>query len=133
MSKYIFDLAKPLIVLFIVVMIIAVAGKDWLAQYNIDWRVVAAGNFLLFDLAMVGLVIMSSTVKSASQHTFVRGLTANFVIKFFVIAIAAFVYFYIAQKAVNREGLLVCAVLYILYTFLEKRMQTNLLKDKKDA
>ncbi len=130
MNKSFFDVAKPLIGLFIVVTIAAVAGKDWLAQYSIDWRVVTVGNFLLLDVGLAGLFIMMKTLKSSNPQAFVRAMYGSFIIKFFVLAIAAFVYIMVTKKAVNKEGLVVCAALYIAYTFLEIRVMTKLLKEK---
>jgi Ca2+/Na+ antiporter len=130
MNKRFFDVAKPLIGLFTVVTIAAVAGKDWLAQYNIDWRVVSIGNFLLFDVGLAGLFIMIKTLKSSNPQAFVRAMYGSFIIKFFVLALAAFVYIMVTKKEVNKEGLIVCAALYIVYTFLEIRILTKLLKDK---
>ncbi|HRF19446.1 MAG TPA: hypothetical protein PK977_14825 [Chitinophagaceae bacterium] len=91
MNKSFFDWAKPLIGLFIVVTIVAVAGKEWLAHYHIDWRVVAVGNFLLLDVGLTGLFIMMKTLKSSNPQAFVRAMYGSFIIKFFVLAVAAFV------------------------------------------
>ena len=130
MNKSFFDWAKPLIGLFIVVTIVAVAGKEWLAHYHIDWRVVAVGNFLLLDVGLTGLFIMMKTLKSSNPQAFVRAMYGSFIIKFFVLAVAAFVYIMVTKKAVNKEGLVVCAALYIAYTFLEVRIMTKLLREK---
>lgn len=130
MNKSFFESAKVLIGLFIVVTIAAVAGKDWLAQYNIDWRVVALGNFLLFDTGIISLLIMTRTLKSANPQAFVRAMYGSFIVKFFVLAIAAFVYIMVTKKNVNKEALIICAGLYVIYAFLETRILTKLLKGK---
>lgn len=130
MNKSFFESAKVLIGLFIVVTIAAVAGKDWLAQYHIDWRVVALGNFLLFDTGILSFFIMTKTLQSANPQAFVRAMYGSFIVKFFVLAIAAFVYIMVTKKNVNKEALIICAGLYVVYAFLETRILTKLLKGK---
>jgi hypothetical protein len=130
MNKRFFDAVKPLIGLFTIITIIAVAGKGWLSQYNIDWRVVTVGNFLLLSVGLAGLFLMMKTLKSSNPQSFVRAMYGSFIIKFFVLAVAAFVYIMVAKKAVNKEGLVICAALYIAYTYLEIKILTKLLKNK---
>lgn len=130
MNKSFFESAKVLIGLFVVVTIVAVAGKDWLVQYHIDWRVVALGNFLLFDTGILSLFIMTKTLQSTNPQAFVRAMYGSFIVKFFVLAIAAFVYIMVTKKNVNKEALIICAGLYVVYAFLETRILTKLLKGK---
>lgn len=130
MNKSFFESAKVLIGLFIGVTIVALAGKDWLAQYHIDWRVVALGNFLLFDTGILSFFIMTKTLQSANPQAFVRAMYGSFIVKFFVLAIAAFVYIMVTKKNVNKEALIICAGLYVVYAFLETRILTKLLKGK---
>ena len=54
-------------------------------------------------------------------------------IKFFICAIAAFVYIMAAKKNVNKPGLFICMGLYIVYTSLEISSVMKLLKQKKNA
>ncbi|HEX4876862.1 MAG TPA: hypothetical protein VFV31_09345 [Chitinophagaceae bacterium] len=130
MNKSFFESAKVLIGLFVVVTIVAVAVKDWLVQYHIDWRVVALGNFLLFDTGILSLFIMTKTLQSTNPQAFVRAMYGSFIVKFFVLAIAAFVYIMVTKKNVNKEALIICAGLYVVYAFLETRILTKLLKGK---
>jgi hypothetical protein len=46
----------------------------------------------------------------------------SLLVKLFVCMIAAFIYAYLAGKAINRNGILGCFILYILYTFMEVRI-----------
>ena len=43
-------------------------------------------------------------------------------VKLFVCMIAAFVYGFIAGKGVNRNGIIGCFILYIIYTSMEIRV-----------
>ena len=51
-------------------------------------------------------------------------------IKFFVCLIAAFIYFMLAKKNVNKPALIICMGLYIVYTVLEVAALQKLLKQK---
>jgi hypothetical protein len=54
-------------------------------------------------------------------------------IKFFLIAIAAFVYIMVAKKNLNKPALITCMGLYLVYTFVEVSSLQKLLKQKKNA
>ena len=103
------------------------------ANAGIDGTVVIIGNFVLFLVSLVALVITQQSFKSENPQAFVRAVYSSFIIRFFVVAIAAFVYIMVAKKAVNKNALLICAGLYIVYTFLETRILLRLLKKKKNA
>jgi len=70
------------------------------ANYNIDGTVVIIGNFILFLVSLATLVITQRSFKSANPQAFVRSIYAGFIIRFFVVAISAFVYIMVAKKAV---------------------------------
>jgi len=70
-----------------------------------------------------------STVNSPQAA--VRAMYMSFMMKFFVLAIAAFVYIMVAKKNVNTSGLIVCAGLYILYTFFETRALMRMARQAK--
>ena len=103
------------------------------ANYNIDGTVVIIGNFILFLVSLATLVITQRSFKSANPQAFVRSIYAGFIIRFFVVAISAFVYIMVAKKAVSKPALMICAVLYIIYSVLEISKLLQLLKPKKNA
>ena len=103
------------------------------ANYNIDGTVVIIGNFILFLVSLATLVITQRSFKSANPQAFVRSIYAGFIIRFFVVAISAFVYIMVAKKAVSKPALMICAGLYIIYSVLEISKLLQLLKPKKNA
>lgn len=46
----------------------------------------------------------------------------SMLVKFFICLVAVMIYGLIAGAAVNRNGVLGCFVLYVIYTYLEVRM-----------
>ncbi|MEO5947401.1 MAG: hypothetical protein ABIP79_11345 [Chitinophagaceae bacterium] len=103
------------------------------ANNGIDGTVVIIGNFILFLVSLSALVITQRSFKSENPQAFVRAIYSGFIIKFFVVAISAFVYIMVAKKTVSKPALLICGALYIIYTVLETRKLMQLLKPKKHA
>jgi hypothetical protein len=128
--------SKPiriLIVFFVLVNAVAIAGKHLLAKYSIDPEVVIIGNLILFAVSLLAFFISVQATKSSSSQAFIRAMYASFMIKFFIVVIAAFIYIMIAKKDVSRGGLAVCAILYIIYTVMETKALTRALRSKSHA
>jgi hypothetical protein len=124
---------RPLFLLFIVFTGLFVAGKNLLAKWSISQDVVIAGNLLMLIITLVSYFILLRGLKSPNPHAFVRSVYGSFIIKFFVIAITAFIYIMISQKNVNKGGLIISMFIYLIYTFIEVSVLTKLLKLKKNA
>jgi len=87
----------------------------------VDYRVLLGGNLLLFAVGLISLRMNSGAMKQQNTQGFLRLMYGAFILKFFVVAIAAFVYISIFKKAVNKPALFGCFGLYLIYTFLEMR------------
>lgn len=124
---------RPLLILFIVLNGFFVAGKSMLAKWGFDQNVLIIGNLLLFVVTLISYIISVRGLNSSNPNAFVRGIYGSFILKFFVIAIAAFVYTQMAQKQVNKSSLFTCMGLYLVYTFIEISSLTKLLKQKKNG
>lgn len=124
---------RPVLVLFIVLTAFFLTGKNFLARWNIDPDVLSIGNLILVILTLVSYLFLSRGLNSSNPHSFVRAVYGSFILKFFVIALAAFIYIMIAKKDVNKPGLISCMFLYLIYTFIEVSVLTKLLKQKKNA
>lgn len=107
--------------------------KGIFGQYGIDGTVVIVGNFILFLVSLFALIITQRSFQSENPQAFVRAIYSSFIIKFFVVAISAFIYIIVAKKTVSKPALMICAVLYIIYTAIETSKLLKLLKPKKHA
>lgn len=107
----------PLVVVFMVVTIGALAAGNWLAAKGVDTSVLLGGNTLLFGASMLALKLYDSAMKSSKNYGFVKQVYAGFMIKFFVLVVGAMVYFYFA-KEVNKPAIFTCMLLYLIYNFL---------------
>lgn len=123
----------PLLLLFILLNGFFLAGKSLLDKYSIDQNVLIGGNLILFAVTALSFYVSQRSLSSKNPNASVRSLYGSFMIKFFVIAIAAFAYIMAVKKNVNKPALLICMGLYIVYTFVEVSSLQKLLKQKKNA
>lgn len=124
---------RPLIFVFTFIMAFSITGKSWLEKNGVDQLVLIGGNLLLFVVSLTAFFITFKALKSANPQAFVRAMYGSFMIKFFLIVVAAFIYIMIAKKEVNKPALIICGGLYIIYTAIETRALMKLLKQKKNA
>lgn len=133
MNKKSLEPIRPLMLFFVLSTPIIIAGNKWLEKYNVSQDVLLGGSALLFLVSFLSYMITSRSFLSPNPNVFVRAMYTSFIIKFFVVAIAAFIYIQISGKAVNKPALIGCAAFYIIYTGLETRALLKLLKQKRNA
>ncbi len=133
MNKNTLQSARPLLLVFILLTAFFVTAQSWLAKKGVSQEVLLAGNLLLFAVSISAFIITNKALSSSNPQAFVRAMYGSFIIKFFVLAIAAFVYIMVTKKNVNKPALIGCAALYIIYTGIETRGLMKLLKQKKNA
>lgn len=123
----------PLILLFIFLNAIFLGTKNFLIKQGIDQEVLIGGNLVLLITTALSFYISQKSISSPNPNSSVRSLYGSFMIKFFLIAVAAFIYIMMARKNVNKPALLICMGLYLVYTFVEISSLQKLLKQKKNA
>ncbi|HMR91916.1 MAG TPA: hypothetical protein PKC69_06365 [Chitinophagaceae bacterium] len=133
MSKSNWQALRPIFFAFLVVNLLLLGGSSLLRQKGVDVVALAAANLILALVATVSFLLTLRSLQSQNPNVFVRAVYGSFIIKFFVIAIAAFVYIMIAGKAVNKPALFSSMFLYIVYTYLEVTTLLRILKQKKNA
>jgi hypothetical protein len=133
MNRKNLKLIRPMILIFIFLNAFFLLGRDWLAKKGIDEDVLIIGNMLLFLVSLISFLITQHSLQSKNPNAFVRAMYGGFIIKFFVVAIAAFIYIMMAKKNVNKPALFSCMGLYIIYTFFEVSALLRVLKQKKNA
>jgi ATP/ADP translocase len=133
MNKNLLQSIRPLIIIFIILTAIFITAKSWLDKKGVDQDVLIAGNLILFIVSLAAFVITSKSLNNSNPNAFVRAMYGSFIIKFFLLAIAAFIYIMLAKKNVNKAALIACAGLYIVYTGIETRALINTLRQKKNG
>jgi ACR3 family arsenite efflux pump ArsB len=124
---------SPVILLFIILNALFLTGRNTLDGWNVDQKVLIAGNILLFVITLISFLLAQRGLKSSNTHVFVRAVIGSIMIKLFVSIIAAFIYISIFKKQINKPALFICMGLYLIYTFLEVSILTKQLKLKSNA
>jgi hypothetical protein len=122
-----------LLVICACIVIFSLVAKDWLATNKIAYQPLLFGNIILFAVTTIAFLVTSRALESTNPQSFVRAMYAGFMIKFFIVIIAAFIYIKTSGKQVNKPALGFLALLYIIYTVAETRALTRILKQKKNA
>ena len=131
MDKNLLKQIRPLLIVFILFNAFFLLGKTWLIKNAVDTNVLIVGNLILFLVSLFAFISTQRALKSTNPQAFVRAMYGGFIVKFFLLAIVAFVYIMIAKKDVNKPALIFCAGLYIIYTGIEtKALMKTLLKKK---
>jgi hypothetical protein len=118
MNQHRLKLLRPMLIVFVFLSAFFVTGRAFLVKKGADPDVLIVGNLLLFGVSLLAFLISYKALQSSNPQSFVRAMYGSFIIKFFVIAIAAFVYIMITKKDVNKPSLIGCMILYAVYTFI---------------
>lgn len=120
--------ASVFIVLLLAVTAVLFLFRSWLVAHQLDVNVVLGANFLLFLVTLIGAGLTTKSFSNPNLQASIRAVMLSFMIKFFVLALAAFVYIYVKRKAVNLPALYGAAFLYVLYAGVEVRLLLRALK-----
>jgi hypothetical protein len=119
----------PIIILFLIVNGALIAAKGLLVKYGVDTDVVRIGNLICFLLNIIVLLLQSKSLKNANPNVFIRAVMGGFAIKMLLSMIIVGVYITTA-KPVNKPGVYVSLVLYIVYMAVELATILKLNKKK---
>ena len=131
--KSIFNNTVTFVWIILNALIVFFSNRHLFAANGIDGTVLLIGNLILYIVTLTAMALTLKSFDNKNPQVFVRAVYGGFIIKFFVLATAAFIYIMVARKTVNRPALLICAALYILYTGLEIRELFKVLKKKENA
>ncbi|HRO70221.1 MAG TPA: hypothetical protein PK951_07575 [Chitinophagaceae bacterium] len=124
--------ARPMTLVFVFLTGILLLSKSWFEKKGFDHDVLMIGNMVLFLVSLVSFLVTYKSLSIKNPHAFVRAIYTGFIVKFFLVVIAAFVYIKVAD-AINKPALFACMGFYVIYAFLEVRILLQILKQKKNA
>ena len=116
------------VLLLLLVQGVLAVSRTWLLAQEVNVAVVSTANFLLFLVTILSAGLTTKSFTNPNLQASVRAVMLSFMIKFFVLALAAFIYIYVQRKAVNLPALYGAAFLYVLYTGVELRLLLRALK-----
>jgi hypothetical protein len=111
----------PLILLFLGLTLLFFLLHLSFHDAPVDYRVLMGGNGLLFIVGIISSEMNTRAMKHQQTQGFLRLVYGAFIFKFFVLAIAAFIYIAIFKKMISKPALVGCLALYFIYTFIEMR------------
>ena len=111
----------PLIFLFLGLTLVFFLLRLSFHDIPVDYRVLIGGNCLLFLVGIISSEMNIRAMKHRQTQGFLRLVYGAFIFKFFVLAMAAFVYIAVFKKMISKPALFGCLGLYFLYTFIEMR------------
>jgi hypothetical protein len=120
-----------IVLTFILVSVLVLALPSMLAAWKVDHVVLLSGNGLLFLLTAVSFYLYARGLRNNNVQAFLRVMYGSMLIKFVGCLLAVLIYATVSRQGVNRNGILGCFILYMLYTFLEVRTLLQLSKSKK--
>lgn len=126
-------LLLPIIVFFVVLNGLFIAGKSFMERHGFDQSVLIIGNLVLFGATLVSFFFAKRGLTSTNPQAFVRSVYLSIMVKLFICLIAAVVYIFMFRKNLNRPSLFTCMGLYLVYTLIEVSVLTKMLKEKKNA
>ena len=120
----------PVLILFVILNVIFVVGRNALENWGADQETLIAGNAILFVFTLISFLVALRGVHNPNPNVFMRTVMGSIMLKMFLIVIAAFVYISIYRKDINKPALFTCMGLYLVYTFLEVSGLMKMLKQK---
>jgi hypothetical protein len=123
----------PLVIFFVVLNAFFISGRNMLNRWNADQDILIYGNLVLFIVTLISFMVLYRGMKNPNPNVFVRSVFGSFMIKFFICAIAAFIYISQNKKNINKPALFICMGLFLLYLFMEVGIFMKLLKQEKNA
>ena len=113
--------AVPLMLVFLILSIVFLFCWKLFSRSPVDYVVLLVGNGLLFLVGMASQRMSVLAMKAAKTQGFLKGVYGSFLLKFFVLAAAAFIYILRFQQSINKPAFFGCFGLYLIYTFVETR------------
>ncbi|MGN6617486.1 MAG: hypothetical protein ACTHJ5_09940 [Ilyomonas sp.] len=109
----------PVILIFVIINSLCIMFKNRFAVKNIDADVILGANLILFIITILTTSMHSKAIKNTNPNVFVRSVMGATIIKFFVIAIAVFIYMFLAGESRSVYAVIISMGVYVIYTVFE--------------
>ena len=123
----------PIVILFIVLNGFFIGGRALLERWGADQDVLIIGNVILFAITMISFLVAQKGLKSPNTHAFIRSVYGSIMLKLFACLIAAFIYIFLFRQHLNKPAFFTLMGLYLVYTFIEVKTLTKMLKQRANG
>jgi hypothetical protein len=120
------------VLVFLVISLLAVF-RVYPAEWKMDHRVLLVGNSLLFGVTYLSFLLHIKGLRNPNPHVFVRTMYGSLLVKMLICLAAVLIYAMAAEGSINRNGIIACFVLYLLYTILEVRLLQRLYRSSPEG
>jgi hypothetical protein len=117
----------PIFVVFLVFCLLFISVPSLLQGWNTDSKVLLGGNEVLFFVTAISYWLHIKSLRNPNPHVFVRMVYSSLLVKMLVCLVAVLIYAKLTP-VVNRNAIIGSFILYIVYTFMEVRILTQLTK-----
>jgi hypothetical protein len=124
------NIARPIILVFILVNAFVLLSKSFLFNKGFDSNLLIWGNLLLFIIGIIALFIQSKGAKASNPNVFVRSVYLVMIIKLFIVAVTLTTYILLNHRIINKPSVFTLMGLYVLYTILEVSALMKLFRKK---
>jgi len=123
----------PIVIIFAVttLLFIIVPSLDFL--WNMDKRVMIAGNSILFAATFISFYMFSRSLADNNVHAFMRMIYGGMFAKMLICLFAALIYIMVVKKDVSKGAIFGLMFLYFVYTFVEISIIMKLSRKEKYA
>ena len=124
---------SPLLIMFFVINVFLIVFRDFVEKKGFSVDVLLWGNILLCAISVVSFLLLYKGMNAETTAGFLRSVYGSFMIKFFIVAAAIFIYLYINKEDFNKPAVFASMFLYLVYTFVEVKGLLKLSKDKSNG
>jgi hypothetical protein len=123
----------PIVIIFVVTTLIFILAPTLDFLWNMDNRVMIAGNGILFVATFISFYLFSRSLANNNVHAFIRLIYGGMFAKMLICLFAALIYIMIAKKGVSKGAIFGCMFLYFVYMFVEISIIMKLSRKDKYA
>jgi hypothetical protein len=118
---------------FLAVTVTCIVLRSKGGEWGWDFDVLLVGNLVVFMATLGSYFLLRKSLYSKNPQAFVRAMYGSFILKFFIIVVAAFAYIMAAGKNANKPALFTSLGLYFIYMFIEISVLTRMMKNQKNV
>ncbi len=120
----------PFILLFIIFNNFFFFGKNWLANYGIDYLVMIIANSLFFIISLMAYLMQKKAIKNVNPNVFIRSVMGGMMIKMVICVIAIAIYVIALEENYSKGSILASMFLYLIYLAIEVKVASKLNQQK---
>jgi hypothetical protein len=129
LSKKYYSLIFPYLMVMGLIMVISYDSRLFLHKFKIDYLVIMGGNMLLFLLSCFTLKLHLKAKSKKNPLASSNSVLMVTLLKLVIIGVSTFSYLLSAGNKRSVFAVIVCMILYVVYTIMDLRIALKLNKE----